>query len=166
MPASRPVVDRLMDLSVPEPNSGCWLWVGHCCSDGYGKFGGGKQLPGETLAHRAAYTVLVGPIPPGTEIDHACRVRSCINPAHLRPLTHAENVRLSDHKTNHRNAVKTHCKRGHPLEGLNLIVETYEGGREQRKCRICRTVAQRQRKLKKKLMLAIHGIEIKEVKAR
>lgn len=45
------------------------------------------------MAHRVAYELWVGPIPEGMELDHRCKVRACINPAHLEPVTHAENMR-------------------------------------------------------------------------
>lgn len=142
MPAYRPAIERFEDLYAPEPNSGCWLWLGCVDRCGYGKFSGGD---GETLAHRFAYSALVGPIPHGHEIDHQCKVRGCVNPAHLRAVTHAENVRRADYTSNHRNGRKTHCKRGHPLAGDNLLVEVWRGTTA-RKCRACRLMNQRRRK--------------------
>lgn len=74
----------------PEPNSGCWIWIGKRNKTGY---------PGLTrnyksvLAHRLVYEVLVGPIPYDKEIDHLCRNRSCVNPAHMEVVTHRENAR-------------------------------------------------------------------------
>jgi len=63
-----------------------WLWTGPIMANGYGKV---KNV----LAHRASYELHVGPIPEGLEIDHLCRVRNCINPEHLEPVTGAENMR-------------------------------------------------------------------------
>lgn len=68
--------------------TGCWRWLGHCLSSGYGRVGARG-----ILAHRLAYEELVGPIPDGLEIDHLCRNRGCVNPAHLEPVTHVENLR-------------------------------------------------------------------------
>lgn len=69
---------------------GCWLWTGPLYSNGYGEF----NFDGRNRrAHRFAYDRLVGPIPDGLELDHLCRVRRCVNPAHLEPVTHEENVR-------------------------------------------------------------------------
>ena len=146
MPARKPLIDSLMDLSIPEPNSGCWLWMGCLCPDGYGKVYAKRELPGESLAHRASYKLFVGPIPDGCEIDHRCNVRSCINPEHLRAISHADNVRRSDHKKNSYNGRKTHCKRGHELSGDNLVIWTY-GGQRSRQCRTC--VRERQRKVRR-----------------
>ncbi len=73
--------------------SGCWLWNGPLSSDGYGKF---QMRSRSRIAHRAAYEIIVGPIPAGLELDHLCRVRHCVNPEHLEPVTQAENTRRSD----------------------------------------------------------------------
>lgn len=69
----------------PEPMSGCHLWTGSVTSAGYGNVnvGGGRNQ----LAHRLSYQHHVGPIPAGYEVDHRCRVRSCVNPAHLEAVT-------------------------------------------------------------------------------
>jgi hypothetical protein len=64
----------------------------------------------------------------GYEIDHRCRMTLCVNPAHLEPVRHRENMRRG------LQATKTHCHRGHPLSGANLRLE---GGRRARRCRQC-----------------------------
>lgn len=71
---------------------GCWVWQ-WSLSNGYGQMWGGpngkrRQLP----AHRVYYERLVGPIPPGLQLDHLCRNPACVNPAHLEPVTTAVNV--------------------------------------------------------------------------
>lgn len=71
---------------------GCWIWHGGTTrrENGYGRF----KLNGKKYtAHRFLYELLVGPIPPGHELDHLCRVTRCVRPSHLEPVTHAENVR-------------------------------------------------------------------------
>ncbi len=70
--------------------SECWRWIGAIQSMGYGHFAHGE---GTMLAHRFSYEIHVGKIQPGLELDHKCRVRSCVNPAHLEAVPHAENVR-------------------------------------------------------------------------
>lgn len=96
------------------------------------------------MAHRMAYEELVGPIADGLQIDHLCRVRCCVNPAHLEPVTQAENIRrgVSPTAANRR---KTHCKHGHEFttENTRLVPE----GRICRRCDVAKT--QRYRALKK-----------------
>lgn len=71
----------------------CWLWQGKVFPTGYGYVERSKSLGVSHYAHRAMYELLVGPIPDGLHIDHLCGVRQCVNPAHLEPVTQAENNR-------------------------------------------------------------------------
>ncbi len=116
----------------------CWLWTASINPEGYGKFWvAGK---GRLRAHRVAYELVVGPIPEGLQIDHLCRVRHCVNPSHLEPVTHRENL-LRGIGIPAVNAKKTHCLRGHPFSGDNLYIEP-KGGR---RCRECRRAVDRRR---------------------
>ena len=79
-----------------DPATGCWLWQG-AISDGYGLVTcvvDGKKK--SFRVHRVSYEALVGPIPAGEDLDHTCRWRNCFNPAHLEPVTRAENTRRAD----------------------------------------------------------------------
>lgn len=113
----------------------CWLWTSGASPGGYGVFRGhdGNSI----MAHRFAYGELVGPVPEGMQLDHLCRVRLCVNPAHLEPVTQQENIRRGEGGKHWR--IKTHCPQGHPYEGDNLYVNP--SGR--RECRVCRREAQR-----------------------
>lgn len=73
-------------------SDGCWIWTG-ALTEGYGSIGltGGKKA-GSIHAHVYSYTLNVGPVPAGKEIDHKCRVRACVNPAHLQAVTHGQNA--------------------------------------------------------------------------
>lgn len=117
----------------------CLIWTGAVQSRGYGSVGIGGGKTG--LAHRVSYELNVGPIPDGLQIDHVkargCRSRLCINPAHLEPVTPRENVHRAGH------GEQTHCKRGHPLSGPNLIVKKRGARRPARNCRTCQYAAQR-----------------------
>ena len=71
-----------------DASGDCWEWRGARVR-GYGTF---KVDRKQLRAHRFAYELLVGPIPPGLELDHLCANPGCVNPAHLEPVTTAENV--------------------------------------------------------------------------
>ena len=78
----------------PPDARGCTLWLGARAgsspSDPYGVAWNGERLE---MAHRIAYRLARGAIPDGLQLDHLCRVRLCVNPEHLEPVTASENVR-------------------------------------------------------------------------
>ena len=107
-------------------SEGCWEWTGARQPAGYGTV---RVLNRTCLAHRVAYESLVGPIPDGLHLDHLCRNPSCVNPAHLEPVTNRENI------TRGLCAVRgTHCKRGHEFTPENTYNVPKTG---QRQCREC-----------------------------
>jgi hypothetical protein len=117
--------------------SGCWIWTGHVTSQGYGKF---SWEGNARLAHRVAYQVLLGPVLPHQHLDHVrargCMSRACCLPDHLEPVTPwVNNARSSSPSA--ANLRKTHCPKGHPLDGENVIVVAGRTGNAQRKCRTC-----------------------------
>jgi hypothetical protein len=82
-------------LKVDRQDQGeCWRWTG-AVAGGYGRFwiGPGRARGRPVQAHRFAYELLVGPIPDGLTIDHLCLNKLCVNPAHMEPVTGAENSR-------------------------------------------------------------------------
>lgn len=118
----------------------CWISNRAMHSNGYTKIG----YFGQTwLTHRFAYTVFVGDIPDGLQLDHLCSQRACCNPEHLEPVTCRENLLRGDTLTA-REAAQTHCKEGHPLSGPNLYVRPDRVN--SRGCRTCRRNADRRAK--------------------
>jgi hypothetical protein len=86
-------------------------------------------------AHRIAYELVVAPVPAELDLDHLCRVRRCVNPAHVEPATRQVNLlRGVGHPAV--NAAKTHCPKGHPFDDANTY--HWEGHRQ---CRACRFAA-------------------------
>lgn len=119
-----------------EDGSGCHIWVGAKSNYGYGQVNHNGKT---THVHRLRYEREVGPIPPGTQLDHfVCDngPGGCCNPHHCRPVTRRENMLRSD-SIAAINRAKTHCPKGHPLSGDNL--ERYQAQSGGRKCRQCVT---------------------------
>lgn len=146
---SRPIpfLTRFEHFTMPEPNSGCLFWMGWVSKNGYGKIKIGSKREGTrrtAWAHRAAYEFFCGPIPTGFDLDHKCRVRCCVNPAHLEPVTRRENVRrgVGPQVISSLKAAQTHCKRGHLLSGENMLLNS-EG---KRACRACRQMLAERRR--------------------
>jgi HNH endonuclease len=131
--------DVLKRVQVQENE--CWLYPRRPQTSGHvqiaceGKVGQG---------HRVIYERLKGPVPPGLELDHLCRNRPCVNPDHVEPVTHQENIRRGyaakpkKEKPPHYPAPPrsplTHCCRGHALQGSNLRIH---GRQKARICGIC-----------------------------
>ena len=110
----------------------CWPWLGATgrgADSGYGYFHDGSNSIG---AHRVAFALFGGIVAPGQVIDHKCRNRLCVNPAHLEAVSVAENT-LRGIGPTAVNASKASCHRGHPLAGHNLI--SRNGWRA---CRTCK----------------------------
>jgi hypothetical protein len=107
----------------------CWPWLGWK-SKGYGGFWNHNR---SVRAHRFSYELLREPIPEGLTLDHLCRNRACVNPAHLEPVTHRVNV-LRGIGLSAQNARKRTCKYGHPFDGHNVSVAA-DG---ERTCVMCR----------------------------
>lgn len=83
------VIEKLAHYSMPEPNSGCQLWLAGTNRHGYGRvwLDGGPEL-----AHRVAYEEANGPIPEGLKVLHKCDVPACVNPNHLKLGSQSDNM--------------------------------------------------------------------------
>ncbi len=126
-------IERFLNLFDIHPVSECWEWKAFRNPSGYPKF---SHASVSQLAHRWAFTYFVGPIPPRCELDHRCRNRCCVNPLHLQPVSHDENM---ERAKPFRRSLPTHCKEGHPFSGSNLYVSPVDAhGRTRRDCKICR----------------------------
>jgi hypothetical protein len=120
------IAERIDDLSMPEPNSGCWLWVGACDNAGYGIL----RVNGHTRhAHRMSCEVVRGPISGELVVDHLCRNPACVNPDHLEPVTQRENHLRNPLRFN--KSKGEFCMRGHRY--------TEENTMWQKTGRLCRT---------------------------
>lgn len=138
-----------------DPARKCIVWTAGKKEKGYGTFWDGTR---NIRAHRFSYGLTVGPVPTGLQLDHLCRVRDCVNPAHLEAVTHEENQRrglrgvLGGITRGQRASTPrreptpaTHCHQGHELTPDNSYWQppsrTRPGGR--RRCRTCRTALSR-----------------------
>lgn len=132
-------VDKNGPIPEHRPDLGpCWIWNGATAS-GYGTSTDSDGIKNRQ-AHRISYSMAHGDIPDGLQIDHLCRVRRCVNPAHLEPVTHKVNTNrgMSPTIVAHRSGV---CLRGHEMTGDNRVVERDGFLR----CRTCRRETRRKR---------------------
>ena len=107
----------------------CWLWTASVNKSGYGQFGSHSH---KFAAHRFSFELHKGPIPDGLELDHLCRNRLCVNPAHLEPVTTRTNL-MRGVSFSAKNHAKRECLRGHAFSGDNLRFAP-DG---HRRCRAC-----------------------------
>lgn len=109
---------------------GCWMWMKGINHSGYGHI---RINDRRYLSHRVSYRLIIGAIPEGLQLDHLCRVRACVNPSHLEPVTNLANSRRRFVFVKATLDERTHCWQGHLLDSRNTY--TYPG--HSNKCRRC-----------------------------
>lgn len=115
---------------------GCWPWTGSRDSQGYGRV----HFHGQHPAHRVAYTLARGPIPPGRQVDHLCRRSDCVNPWHLEPVSPSENVQRGlNVRLRAWKRLRDRCRSGHDLtDPANVYLFPSRGRRACRPCTLAR----------------------------
>ena len=119
--------DIIRFLTQIHHTSNCWEWKGSK-GRGYGLFSVNGKIG---VAHRFSYELFKEQIPQGMELDHLCKNTSCVNPEHLEPVTHKENLMRGNTRAR-LNLNKSNCPHGHPYDADN----TYKR-RGMRECRTC-----------------------------
>ena len=117
--------------SVPEPNTGCWLWLGDVGRKDYARITVNRK------SMRVSRLIL-GLTDRRVQARHTCDTPLCVNPEHLLPGTNSDNVRDAVRRKRHSESRKTHCKRGHSLENAYVFANHNE-----RRCRVCERDARR-----------------------
>lgn len=130
----QPVAARLA-VNTELTANGCLVWKSVVGKNYYASMSvEGKRV----TVHRYLYEQKYGPVKEGLELDHLCRNKACVNIDHLEPVTHAENIFRARPSEWNAGKKKTHCHRGHPLSGENLIV-----GTRGRLCRECSKITRK-----------------------
>ncbi len=124
----KPILDRLLQFVLPEPMSGCWLWIGALNTSGYPVISVNLKCD---YAHRLSYRLVFGAIPEDLDLDHKCRVPCCVNPWHLEPVTPRENTRRGLI-----GILKTKCINGHMFDEENTYIRKTPTG-SGRMCKTC-----------------------------
>mgnify|MGYP001580768529 CR=1 FL=1 len=122
---------RFESKFIPEPNTGCWLWTDALTDKGYGKF---WLIHRQYFSHVVSWERIYGRTPDGLELDHKCRMPACVNPQHLEPVTHRENILRGLRNIISINARKISCAQGHQFTSENTFINKHG----HRQCRTCK----------------------------
>jgi len=146
------LLDRFEEKIERLPECGCWIWTGalqgrdYKNGGGYGSFRVSRESNGVRPAHIVSYEHHNGPVPEGAHLDHLCRIRQCVNPDHLDPVTPIENYRRGVGNKGENMSERTHCNHGHEFTPENTIMsKDSKSGRMYRRCRACRKEQRKKR---------------------
>lgn len=117
---------KFLDKVYYNPVTGCMEWTGSTLHTGYGQVGFRGKLQ---VAHRAFWVFMGNPDPEGFDLDHLCRNRKCINPAHLELVSRSENLR--------RGFIARGCKNGHEFSEDGFSTVHRKDGTTELRCKIC-----------------------------
>jgi len=136
MPTKRQPTIVRFNAGYKIDKNGCWIWQRSRCSAGYGS----TSIPAKpryhtVMAHRLSYELFKGKIPPHHHIHHICKVKLCVNPEHLKLMREEKHNGIHDNfsENNKERKARTHCPKGHPYKGNNLILSK----ENHRFCRTC-----------------------------
>lgn len=149
-------IERFLLCVTDRPDGRCWIWQGSIQPSGYGQF----WLNGKMVRpHRVAYTLWIGSIPEGKQLDHVrergCISRACVNPAHLEAVTSRINTLRGDGFAAI-NLQKTHCPQGHEYSPQNTYAR-----KGMRHCKTCLDERQRSRRAQRgpgESQRTVHGL--------
>lgn len=135
---------RHIRRNIAPGENGCWLWTRSLNRDGYGW----ASLNDRTYqAHRLIYILIKEQPEEGKVLDHLCRIRHCVNPEHLEPVTNRQNLERGNTP-----AGATHCPKGHELSPWY----------QQRRCIPCNTEYEESRREAKRLYARAYRLKQKE----
>lgn len=157
---SAPTLARFWSMVTLADQDACWLWIGPTNAKGYGRF---HANGASEMAHRTSVRIDGRHIPCGMEVDHGCKNRGCVNPRHLRVVTHQVNLLAGD-TVAAASAAKTHCPVGHPYSGDNLI--NRKGKRRCRECDRARSEARYAPTTTRRRRRHLLASEVSEIRAR